>query len=207
MLLSAPTGSIGREEVAEELWPDFDSLAAHRNVRSAVSGLRALLGNSTWVYLEGPVVTLALPAGSRDDVAFEESARRALHSLDDGDIRSAIGLYGGTYLADDRYNDWTVYRRDTLAGLRRNLIMHVLDRVPSDGPGLEITGWLQDLVRDDPCDEYAARRLMSIYMESSRRMDAIRLYRRVERELRRELEIDPETETRELFRRAERAGC
>lgn len=202
MLLSAPTGSIGREEVAEAFWPDFDPIAAHQNVRVTVSALRKLLRHPHWVVIEGPVVTLALPAETRDDVAFEQAGLRALESDDIDSMRQAIESYQGVYLVGDMYNDWTTYRRQQVAELRRRLVLRAALLFANAGQPQEALPWLRSLTADDPCDEPVCRLLIRLYLSSGRRTEALRAYETLRKALRAELEVEPEEETLTLFEQA-----
>jgi DNA-binding SARP family transcriptional activator len=206
LLLSAPTGAVGRDEVAESIWPDSDPLAAHRSVRSTVTSLRRLLGAAQLVRFEGPAVRLLLPLGSRDDVAFEQAGRRALAAAELDQVCAALDLYTGTYLAQDRYSDWTIYRRQVMAGLRRELVMNAATLAEQRGmPHMALT-WLAGLLAEDRCDEAAARWLMRLYLASGRRSEALRTYHAVEAALRADLDVRPETETTELFTDAKAGG-
>lgn len=202
MLLSAPTGSVGREEIAEALWPDLEPLAAHQNVRSTVASLRRALGGTEWIAVEGPVVRIRLPLGSRDDIAFEERGIRALQDGNFESISDALDQYRGVYLAEDRYNDWSGYRRHNLSNLRRDLVMRAVDLSDSVERQGAVIAMLHGVVNEDPCDEPAIRCLMETYLLVGRRSEVLRLYRQLDRALDEELGVEPEAETVALFNRA-----
>jgi DNA-binding SARP family transcriptional activator len=145
--------------------------------------------------MEGPVVALSLPAGSRDDVLFEQAARVALATASVGGMITAIELFGGVYLSEDLYSDWTGYRRRMLSDLRRHLVLRAAGAGAAGADRSTIAGWLEELLRDDPCDEGAARLLMRRYLEEGNRTAALRLYRRLVTALKQDLEADPEPET------------
>ncbi|HEV3309988.1 MAG TPA: DUF6788 family protein [Chloroflexota bacterium] len=195
LLLSAPNGVVPRDEVADTLWPDSDGLKAHQSMRATVSALQRLLGSRTLVRMEGPVVALSLPAGSRDDVLFEQAARVALATASVGGMITAIELFGGVYLSEVLYSDWTGYRRRMLSDLRRHLVLRAAGAGAAGADRSTIAGWLEELLRDDPCDEGAARLLMRRYLEEGNRTAALRLYRRLVTALKQDLEADPEPET------------
>lgn len=204
LLVSAPTGVVPRDEVADTLWPDSDGLKAHQSMRATVSALRRLLGTRTWVRMEGPVVALSLPAGSRDDVAFEQAARTAMATADAGGMRTAIGLYHGVYLAEDLYSDWTRYRRRVLSDLKRDLVLRAARGAVAGSDRAAVTNWLEELLRDDPCDEGATRLLMGRYLEEKNRTAALRLYRRLVSALKQDLDVEPEAETVAMLTQARR---
>ncbi len=198
MLLSAPTGRLPREEVAGTLWPEFDPLRAHQNLRTAVSSLRRLLAHSQWVRIEGPSVRLDMPSVRRDDVVFAEAAVAALERPSFDVVARAIGAYGGEFLPDDRYSDWTIYRRQELATLRRRLVLEAARLAQSKTEMESAAGWVRNVLAGDPADEPLARAAMRLYHRSGRRTEALRVYARLERALADELEVEPEPETQNL---------
>ncbi len=199
LLLSAPTGAVGREELADALWPDFDAVAAQQNVRATVSTIRKLARNPLIIQLIGPTVTLGLPADARDDIRFEQAAHRALAAGDLGLLRSAIALYAGEYLPHDRYNDWTEFRRYQLSQLHRRVVERSAEMAMRAGMFDDAASWLAQVVTADLCDESCARLLMRAHERQGRRSEALRVYRRLVKALREELDVGPEAETRYLF--------
>ena len=199
MLLSAPYGKLRREEIVDTLWSGVDQLAAHQSLRAAIGALRRAFREPTWIRVAGPTVTLDLPGDSRDDIAFEARARASLSAGNIAEMFAALDLYGGSYLPDDRYNDWTGYRRLALSDLRRSLLLGVSASATKLGRQSDVTNWLRQLLSDDPCDEPAARALMKLLLEDGRRVDAVRTYKQLEQALRLEIEVDPEPETTKVL--------
>lgn len=206
MLLSAPAGTVPRDEIVESLWPNADPVAGQHSLRATVAAARGLLGEAHWLVFDGPSVTLALPAGSRDDVIFEQAAQRALAADDFELMRQAVGLYGGMYLPEDRYNDWTVYRRYQLTELRRELVHRAVEVAIESGSPRDALTWIRPVVLDDLCDESSARLLMTLYLQLDRRVDAIRLYWDVGAALKKDLDVAPDSQTTALYASA-KAGA
>ena len=192
MLLSAPYGSIGREEIAESLWPERDSLAADQNVRATIAALRRRLGGADYVRISGPSVVLNLPPGCRDDQVFEGVAREALASDRPDAMVRALDLYGGIYLPHDLYGDWTSYRRKILGDLRRALVIR--GGMPEGVDAFTRAEWLRDLLSDDPADEAAGGQLIGLLSAAGQRADALRVAASVRSALRTELDVDPSAE-------------
>lgn len=195
LLLSAPTGTVGRDEVAESIWPDSDPIAAHQSVRSAVTSVRNLLGGLRYVVIDGPEVTLKIEPDVRDDVMFEDAAVRALASDDFDQISAALSLYTGTYLPQDRYSDWTIYRRQRLGDFRRDLTLKGTQRAEPRGRFQEAAQWLRSLLAEEPYDEPAVRALMRILSVSGRRPEALLVYHAFTEAIKRDLEVQPDSET------------
>src|SRR5579872_6399024 len=189
LLLSAPYARVGREEIAESIWPEHDSMAAHQNHRSTIAALRRKLGSPSLVRLVGPAVVLSLPPDSRDDQAFEAAGREALATGRPGLIERALDLYRGTYLPQDQYSDWTIYRRDLLRSLWRELVL-----MASHEPGIPSwrrLNWLKVLMSEEPTDEPGAEALIRTLVDSGRRSEALQVLRQVESAVRAELEAEP----------------
>jgi DNA-binding SARP family transcriptional activator len=197
-LLSTPYGSVGREDIAETMWPERDPVTADQNVRVTLASLRRCLGNSQYVRVVGPSLLLALPLGSRDDQMFEASARDALATDRPETMERALNLFTGIYLPEDLYSDWTIYRRQVIGDLRRALVMRAISH-PA-GPQLKRIEWLRQLLAEDAADEDAAEQLMLLLVASRRRSEALRVLARLEEAMQHDLNVEPSIGLRELAR-------
>ena len=70
--------------------------------------------------------------------AFEEAAAIARRAREPGAYRAAIELYAGELLPEDRYEEWTQERRETLRQTRLRLLVELArlheERGRSDWP-------------------------------------------------------------------------
>ena len=196
LLLSAPYGSVGREEIAESIWPDHDSRSGEQNVRVTVAALRRQIGNTNYVRVSGPSVLLTLPAGSRDDQMFEAAARDALATDRVETIERAVALYTGPYLPEDVYSDWTIYRRQVLMDLRREVVVRAAER--GIGSPLVRIEALRSALADSRLDEGLTELLMRDLAQAGRRAEAISLFEDLRRRLRSDLDVDPAVSLRQL---------
>ncbi len=121
--------SATREEVATALWPDLDSEASGRNLRTTLNYLHGVLepergpGEAPFVIrTEGPRLRLAAGDHARVDAWDFERLLAQAREADDtgtpsvalGHLQEAVDLWRGDYLADAPYEDWAQPRRDTL---------------------------------------------------------------------------------------------
>ena len=189
LLLSSPYGSVGREELAESVWPDQDPVSGERNLKAAISSLRRRLGNTGFVQRNGPSVMLRLPMGCRDDQIFEALARRALAEQDVSSMRSALDHWSGQFLPDDVYSDWTIYRRQILNDLHRRLVIDLA--AGEESSSAETIEHLRQLLLRDGADEDASSALIHAFHRAGRRSEAIRVFNAVTQSLRDELGVDP----------------
>lgn len=124
LLALAPNHRVHRERTMDLLWPDLDPKAAANNLRHALHVARRTLEPSTatasprYLVLGGELLELCPDVTLWVDVeAFEravESARRARKPAAYG---TALDLYAGDLLPEDRYEEWTEARREELRRL------------------------------------------------------------------------------------------
>jgi DNA-binding SARP family transcriptional activator/pimeloyl-ACP methyl ester carboxylesterase len=176
-----------RELVIDTLWPDLPLEAGAANLRKAAHHARRTVGIETAVVLSGDHVVL----GSGDEVdvdaaRFEHDAEGALEAGDPDACADVAGHYGGDLLPDDRYEDWVEQPRRRL----RELQLRLLRRA----------GLWERVISEEPSDEAAARALMQLEAEAGNRSSALAHFHRL-REVLRMLELEPSTETAELYRR------
>ena len=125
--------------------------------------------------------------------AFEEAAAIARRAREPGAYRAAIELYAGELLPEDRYEEWTQERRETLRQTRLRLLVE-LARLHEErgeiGPAIETLG---EAVTHEPTDEQAHVNLMRLYALSGREAEALTQYGRLEVVLAKELGTEPAT--------------
>jgi DNA-binding SARP family transcriptional activator len=114
---------------------------------------------------------------------------------------SALAVYQGDFLPDDAYSDWAVDARERLRAHYHK--------------ALEDAGELAELLEDrnkaahfhdlrfasDPCNEKSCRWLMAWHITNGHRSEAVRIYERCERALSRDMDMEPEEQTRKVYRR------
>jgi DNA-binding SARP family transcriptional activator/tetratricopeptide (TPR) repeat protein len=167
----APGHRMQRDEVLESLWPALGVTAAASNLHKAASNARRALGERSAVVLRAGMVELAPAAEVTTDV------ERFEHGDD--------SAYGGDLLPDDAYEQWTQGPRARLR--ERRLAV------------LRAGGRWEDVLREDPADEEAARALMRRHMTSGDRPALARQFRLLCDELAL-LGAEPSEETLSLHR-------
>ncbi|HEY8285077.1 MAG TPA: tetratricopeptide repeat protein [Chloroflexota bacterium] len=204
-LLSTPGHKLHREQLLDLLWPNANQDRGPKLLRQTLYRLRQLLGRpdsrQEYVRLEGDLVVLApMPEGSApvdwlDALVFERAATAALAGADAVATRSALALYAGDFLPDERYEEWAVRRREVLREQYRALLLHLADLRERQGGNEEAMRCLRTLLASDPCHEDAARALMRLQAEAGRHVDALRTYQQLAQSLRRDLDLAPDNET------------
>jgi DNA-binding SARP family transcriptional activator len=117
---------VHREVLTTAFWPDAEPETASRNLHVALSGLRRVLegdAEGTLLVREGDAYRLALPPGSRVDLADLEHALAAGRAARDrGDateaterFREALAFAGRELLPEDGPAEWVVDRREAVS--------------------------------------------------------------------------------------------
>jgi LuxR family transcriptional regulator, maltose regulon positive regulatory protein len=130
LLLLLARGGGAREEIAGALWPDLSEEAAARNLRVTLSYLLAVLepnrqegAPSCFIRSEGASLRLVGTEWLRVDAWEMERLLDAAEAADRGgepsaalaQLREAVALYRGPYLAEAGYESWALPHRDRLS--------------------------------------------------------------------------------------------
>ncbi len=124
LLALAPERRLHVEEAAELLWAGRDPASARNNLHQAIFAARRALDSigldgSRYLELREELILLSPEDPVRiDAVAFEELAAAAREQGEPGAYRSALEGFDAELLPADRYEDWSVERRDSLDQLR-----------------------------------------------------------------------------------------
>jgi predicted ATPase/DNA-binding SARP family transcriptional activator len=198
LLALAPGHRLHREQVMDALWPDKDPAAASNNLYQALHAAKNALGREPadrWLMLRDGVLSLENGPGLRIDVeAFEDAAARARAGEPDS-LPEALALYRGELLPDDRYEEWSVERRDALAVIHRQLLADWVAVLDGQGRLDEALAGVRALLADDPADEAAHRDLMRLEARRGNRSGALRAFEALRARLRADLDVEPSADT------------
>jgi len=119
--------ALGKQAI-EALWPDRDGTAASNNLRQALFAARRALDSrgedgAARIALVNDVLTLATDGLRIDVEEFEEAAAEAERAPSIARHRTAIDLYTGELLPEDRFDGWASPRRQELR--ERHLVLLV----------------------------------------------------------------------------------
>ena len=196
-LLSAPGCRMQREAVMEALWPDAAPELATRNLAATMHLLRSVLdaphGAASALRLTGDTLAVigdAPPEDWLDAAAFAHAATAGLHG-DRCACRAALERYGGEYLPEMPYAEWTVARREEVRGLHVAVLLHLADLSKNAGDDAEAERCLRLVLTADPCYEDAASTLIGILAAQGRRAEALRAYQALATALETDLGLVP----------------
>ncbi len=215
LLALTPDQRLHRDVLLDALWPGRDPASATNNLHQVLHVARRVLagaGSSAGlVELRDDVVVLRTHGPVDVDVRrFERLAGWARASGELGDLRAAVAAYTGDLLPEDRFEDWTVRRRDELRASLCDLLVDLAEltaelavRTGGDGAGAyeaESFAAMRRALTVDPVHERAARGLMRRLVTAGRRSEALARYERLRDDLREAYGTDPDPETRRLYR-------
>ncbi|MCI0547166.1 MAG: AAA family ATPase [Candidatus Rokubacteria bacterium] len=201
-LALAPGRLHSRDALTNLLWGDSPEPVARKRFRQSLHVLRRALSGIDPSPLEQAGESIRLdPAGVELDVArFERlagdgdlAALRQAAALQRGELLQGIGTQA------PEFEEWLIEERERL----REMMLEVLGKVLRQ----ELAGGRREaailtavrFLALDPLEEVVHRMLMHLYAEAGRRGAALRQYQVCVDLLERELGVEPEAETRNLY--------
>lgn len=208
--LAVTQQSHSREVLAALLWPEHDRASALADLSRILSNLRKLVGADFFL-------------ADRESLAIDPTTdiwvdvlhfRRQLEScktvtnLDEESrqkLANAVDLYQADFLAGfslpdcPDFDEWQLLQTEAL---RRDLgwalekLVHIHEEHNDLEQGI---AYAQRWVRVDPLHEPAQRCLIALYARNGQQAEAHRQYQACERLLAKELGVEPQPETRQLY--------
>lgn len=190
----------GRDKLAALLWGDMADREARGGLRQALSALRKLSTATTVLVLDGDSVALD-PASV--DVDVFEFERRVAEATPDA-LALAVSLYRGDLLEnmalrEAPFEEWLLAERERLRQLALDAFAKLLRHQRSAGALVDAVTTALRLLAVDPLQEPVHRVLMRLYVERGRRAAALRQYQLCVSALARELRVEPEQATKQLY--------
>jgi DNA-binding SARP family transcriptional activator len=201
-----------RRKLAALLWPEFRESTALSNLRYALSNLRQVIGDrtATPAYLEidpQEIRFISLSSSMIDVHIFERCCILSQQNpLDFQNTHKAADLFKGNFLDgfsipdSSAFEEWLILKREHFD----RLAVQVFHRLASD---YELSGEHQQAIsicerqlEIDPWREETHRQLMRCLYLSGQRNAALAQYETFRKDLADELSVEPEKETRELYR-------
>lgn len=202
VLADAPSGSLSRDKLVAQLWPESDARHARNLLSQAVHALRSALGAEA-VVSQGDELALD-PARVTSDVQRFEAA------IDAGAWLEAVELYAGPFLDGfflseaTGFEQWVESRRDQLRGAWLKALEELGTHAMSAGDARGGIEWLQRRIAEEPWNVQATLRLMEAMEAVGDRGGALRLAEDHARILREEFDAAPDPSVSRLAERMRR---
>jgi DNA-binding SARP family transcriptional activator len=197
-----PSQLVSRDKMAGLLWSSTAPEQARQSLRQTLSTLRrelAAVSQQKILVEEGDFLSLDANAVHCDVVEFETLvATGTPEALD-----PATRLYGGDFLDgfqidEEKFDQWVLAERDRLHRMALRAHAQLVEQLARSGSLDEAIAIAQQALRVDPLQESMHRTLMRLYQQSGDLLNALQQYDACARILRRELDVEPDAETRSL---------
>lgn len=197
LLALQPQFRLHKEQVIEAIWPDED---AEKRLYYVVHALRKALEpnlsqGSTSRYLSYKDSILELQNVSVDVKAFEEKLSEASKTSNEKILEKAIELYRGNLLSDNLYAPWLETERERLKQRYVAALNQLADLYQGDAEATQRT--LERLVTAEPSEAHY-RKLIEHHLQQGNVHEANLHCQRCLEHLK-DLELEPEDETKQLF--------
>jgi DNA-binding SARP family transcriptional activator len=199
-----PTQLVSRDKMAALLWSSTATEQARQSLRQTLSSLRKELAqiskDKKILVEEGDFLSLDPNLVSVDVAEFEKH----LASGNESSLAQAVALYRGDFLEgfelnEERFDQWVIAERDRLHRSALRAHGQLVEIQTSNGALDQAIATAQQSLRIDALQEPMHRTLMKLYMDSGDLANAIQQYDICAKTLKRELQIEPDAETRKLF--------
>ncbi|NVK40745.1 MAG: AAA family ATPase [Oceanospirillaceae bacterium] len=189
-------GSQRRERVASLLWPDSDEAQARHSLRQVLVSLRKVLGETA---LLNDSEHLQLAPGIIDS-DIERFGR--LVGERDSDAAALCGgeLLDGFQSRSYPFEEWLQLQREHFRRQALELLQQLLDDCLNRNAFSEAARLGAQLLMLDPLREDVHRQLMELYGRLGQYNHAFRQYQLCRSLLRRELDMEPDQNTQNLYR-------
>lgn len=206
LMATLPMHTLHREQIVELFWPNLDPESGRNSFAKALHAARRAFepdrarGRSAYLHLRDDMLTLDTEHVLIDADQFQWLAERAFRLGTRPAYERALAVYTGELLPEDRYEDWSVARRDHLAELRILLLLGLAEKLEQQAAYGEAADRLRAVLEQDPTREDVHRRLMRLFARNGVRGLAVRQFEICRDVLRRELNMAPDQETEALYR-------
>jgi DNA-binding SARP family transcriptional activator len=211
-LIANRRAAAAKERLAAQFWPDSEPELARRSLHQAIYCLRQTLkryaGGRQIIQFANDHYQIASDVPIWVDVEeFEAAIAAARSHWRAGDVEvavhayaTAVDLYLGDFLAEDRYEQWAAEQHGALQVKYLEALQHMA-RYYHERDDLSAAIMLcQRALAHDSCDEDAHRTLMACYMAQGLRHLAVRQHRLCVNALRSQLGLEPSAEFEAFYR-------
>lgn len=215
--LAVNRGEHPRDFLSALLWPDYDQTKAFTNLRHTLWETQQAVGVG-WIVAGREAIALNAdsdPSTGRviwlDTACFEslinESCVQKDISLRIPLLTDSVNLYRNHFLTGfslkdaPGFNEWAYGKAEDLRHQFASALNILSEDHCSLGQADTAIPYARRLTALDPLNEASHRQLMQIYIQVGQHNAALKQYQTCEKILRKELGVDPQPETRALYKR------
>lgn len=203
--LAATDRSWSRDSLATLFWPETDDLTARKNLRDILPSLRRQLGD--YLLLDDETIGLHPGRQYKCDVSqFSAVLERPLQNVKTDSLADTLALYRGEFLegyATSRisvdFELWGLRERERLHQLALMGFTTLCQRQQETGAYEAALTTNRQLLKLAPWDEAAHRQQMMLLVQSGQQAAALAHFEMCRQILADELDVEPDTETVQLY--------
>jgi LuxR family transcriptional regulator, maltose regulon positive regulatory protein len=199
-----------RNKVLSILWRESNETTAERDFKVALNALykviepnRKARSESFFIERRGLLYGLNSTAIEIDADKFQTLIEKGLNKRDRDvaaeTLYKGLTLYKGEFLPDRPYADWCLEERERLLLLFIRGAERLAQIKVSKEEFDEAIHWCDQILAKDSCWEEAYRLLMYCYYRKNNRAYAVRLYKKCCNHLKKELGVEPQETTKQMF--------
>jgi predicted ATPase/DNA-binding SARP family transcriptional activator len=199
-----------REALSTLLWPDLNQVKAFTNLRHTLWEIQKLLGPN-WLEADRETVSMSDEKNiwvdvHRFETLWKESQVQIDISLQVPLLMECVKLYRHHFLTGfslknaPPFDEWSLSKADELRHTLTNALTLLTEDYCLLGDADSALPHVRRLVTLDPLNESAHRLLMQIYIQTGQHNAALKQYQSLEQLLRKEMGLDPQPETRILYK-------
>jgi len=209
--LAIERGQHQRDLLSSLFWPDYEQSKAFANLRHTLWEVQKAIGEG-WINADRDQIGLNQEADIWLDVTDFESLIENRHTQTDTSLRisllaDAAKLYRNHFLTGfslkDAYpfNEWAYAVSEDLRLKLATTLTTLSEDLCSEDQAEKAVPYARRLITLDPLNEASHRILMNVYIQARQHSAALKQYQTLEQTLRKELNLDPQPETRELYKK------
>jgi predicted ATPase/DNA-binding SARP family transcriptional activator len=200
-----------RELLSALFWPEYSQKNALGSLRHLLWEISRSIGER-WLIAEHDIVCLKPDADITLDVTrfhslLREAVQQSNVALRIPLLEEAVKLYRGPFMAGftlqgaTDFNEWVSLEAEDLRRAMISVLTMLTDDNSTMNQAKSALPYAQRLVVLDPLNEGTYRQLMKLYVATGQIPAALQTYQKLEKLLRKELNVDPQLETREFYRK------
>lgn len=199
-----PAQMVSRDKMAGLLWSSTATEQARQSLRQTLSSLRKELtqisAERKILVEEGDFLSLDPLLVHVDVAEFEKLAA----SGSDDSLKKATAMYRGDFmegfeLDEEKFDQWVLAERDRLHRMALRVHAQLIESRTKAGNIDDAIATAQQSLRIDPLQESVHRTLMKLYSDAGDLVNALQQYDACAKILKRELQVEPDAETKRLF--------
>jgi DNA-binding SARP family transcriptional activator len=204
-LAQKPGQRVSRDKLAMLLWSSTGPEQARQSLRQTLSTVRkelaAISPDSKLLIEENDLLAVDEGLVTVDAVSFESLVGSGTEKALEEAIRCYRGDFlDGFHLNEERFDQWVLGERDRLHRMARRAHSSLIEMQSRGGSLDAAIATAQQALRLDNLQEPVHRTLMRLYMQSGDLVNALQQYETLAKLLKRELRIEPDSETKALHR-------